>query len=177
MTDLKNYAEALFLIAEEDSCLELIKDELYTVNKVMCDSPEYANLLDTPALSKEERIRLADEAFAALSENVRNTVKLLTEKRQMYAFFGLYSAFTSLYNKKAGIVEVEVISAVKLSDEQISRLQKKLSSKISGKAVIRNKVDSSILGGIILRYDSVQLDGSVKARLDKLSKSLRDAVI
>ncbi len=177
MTDLSNYAEALFLIAEEDGCLDLVQSELCGVKAIIEENPDYTNILDTPALPKEERLRLVEEAFSSLSENVKNLIKILTEKRETHAFGRLYSDFLALYNKRMGIIPVEVISAVELSEEEKEKLCKKLSEKLSGSVVISNTVDKAILGGIILRYDSVQLDGSVKARLDKIAGSLRSAVV
>ncbi len=177
MTDLKNYAEAIFLIAEEDGALSAVKEELYTVKKALADNPEYASLLDNPALSKSERLQLVGQAFSALSENSLNLIKILTEKRSVSAFGKLYSEFLGLYNKKMGIIPVEAISAVALSREQTERLASKLSSRLNGTVEIRNTVDPSILGGIILRYQSLQLDGSVKARLDAIAKDLRSAVL
>ncbi len=177
MTDLKNYAEAVFLIAEEENALELTKNELEALNKVMEENPEYTTILDTPAISKEERLGLVGEAFSGFSENVRNLICIITEKREIHAIPKLYAEFMSLYNKKMGIIPVEVISAVELSPEQTEKLGKKLCEKLSGKVVIKNTVDKKILGGLILRYNSVQLDGSVKARLDSIAESLRSAVV
>ncbi len=177
MTELYNYAEALFLIAEEDGVLEAVKSELLTVKTVLLHNPEYSKILDTPSLPKDTRLGLVTEAFSSLSENTENLIKILTENRQMHGFDRLYSDFLSLYNKKMGIIPVEVISAVALSESQKERLKAKLSGKLSAKVELTNTVDRAILGGLILRYDSVQLDGSLKLRLDSLAESLKSAVV
>ena len=177
MTEVGKYAEAIFLIAEEDGSLEAIYDDLKTVDAVLSSNPEYINILDTPALPKEERLGLIKEAFSSLSENARNLIGILTEKRIMHTFTKLFRDFTRLYNEKAGILEAEVVSAVALSDNQISSLAEKLSKKLSKKVVIKNTVDKTILGGMLLRYDSVQLDASVKSRLDSFASGLKKVTI
>ena len=42
------------------------------------------------------------------------------------------------------------------------------------KIILKNTVKPEILGGVMLRYSGIQLDGSVKARLDGFAKSLKN---
>lgn len=177
MTDLLKYADAIFLLAEEEGMLESVQKELETVNTVLRSNPEYSRILDTPALSKDERLKLIDAAFGTLGEYVQNLLKMLSTSHSTYAFPRLYSAFTKLYNEKKGIVSVEVISAVALTESERSKLKANLERKLCKKVEIINNVDKSILGGIVLRYDSLQLDGSVKTRLDNIERSLKSAAI
>ena len=53
----------------------------------------------------------------------------------------------------------------------------KLTKTLSKTVVLNNIVDASILGGVKLRYGGVQLDGSVKTRLDKFEDALQRTVI
>ena len=64
MTDARSIGNALFLIAEEDGVTERIAEDVGTVRAVLSESPQYVKLLDTPALSKDERIALIDNAFS-----------------------------------------------------------------------------------------------------------------
>lgn len=177
MTDVMKYAEAMFLIAEEDGSLETVCEELLTVDTLLKENPEYAKILDTPALSKDERKRLSSEAFASLSLSVRNLVVILTERRAMHAFDKLYKEFLRLYNDKVGIVEAEAVSAVALTQGEIALLTEKLSKKLSKKVVVRNTVDRSLLGGMLLRYDSVQLDSTVRSKLDGFAEQLKKVTV
>jgi F0F1-type ATP synthase delta subunit len=50
-------------------------------------------------------------------------------------------------------------------------------AKTGKKVILKNKIDKATLGGVILRYGGVQLDGSVKTRLDKFEEALTETVI
>ena len=64
-----------------------------------------------------------------------------------------------------------------MTPRQMEAMRAKL-SRMTGKTVIvRNTVDPSVLGGVVLRYAGKQFDGSVKARLDALEKSLKEIVL
>ena len=177
MTILTKYAEALFLLSEEEGVTDGVVGDLAIVNSIVKDSPEYAKILDTPALPKEERLRLIDEAFGGLNEYVRNVIKMLSAEHNVYAFPRLFAEFTRLYNDRLGIVEVEAVSAVALTERRKARIKERLEKKLSKTVVIKNTVEKEILGGLILRYDSLQLDGSVKTRLEDIERELKSAAV
>jgi len=177
MTDMKEYAKALFLLTEEEGVTDTALSELGTVRELLAEKPTYRNLLDTPALPKNERLGLIDEAFSGMSEYVRNTLKILCERHVIYAVPRLASDFGALYDEARGIERAEAISAVGMTEEQLSALKERLEA-ITGKTVIlKNTVDPTVIGGVKLRYGGIQLDGSVKTRLDSFEKKLRDVVI
>ena len=72
MIGAKEYAKALFLLSEEEGSSERILDELNMLSSLMEENPEYSKLLDTPALPKEERLGLVNEALSSLDENLLN---------------------------------------------------------------------------------------------------------
>ena len=106
-----------------------------------------------------------------------NVIKILTEKHSVHLFPEIAKEYSAIYNDSRGICNAEVISAVQLTDSQAEKIKEKLEA-ITGKTiVIKNTVDKSILGGIKLRYLGKELDGSLKARLNSIEKSLKNTII
>ena len=89
----------------------------------------------------------------------------------------MLDAFEKAYEISRGIERVEVISAVPLTVAQNERLKAKLEGITKKQIIINNTHDPSLLGGMKLRYMGVQLDGSVKSKLDAFEKSLGELVI
>lgn len=173
----KNYGEALFMLANELGEIDVVKTDFDTLCEAIEHNSEYLKLLDTPSLSREERVQLVDAAFGMLNKNLVNMLKILAERRLVYLIFKVREAYVSAYDKHHNIERVEAISAIPLSNEQLNKLQKKL-EKVTGKQiVVTNTIDSSILGGMKLRYLGIQIDGSIKTKLDNFEKSLKDLVI
>ena len=85
--------------------------------------------------------------------------------------------YESLYDEYKGIFNAYVTSAVAMSDVQIEGLRIKLRSLTGKEPRIINTVDPSVLGGVKLRFEGKQVDGTVKGRLDGFEKKLRDLVI
>ena len=177
MASSTQYGKALFEITEELGTTEQVLADMAAVRSLMSASPEYPKLLDTPAVPKEERVGLIEEAFGSFDTHLVNLIKILSEHHSAYLFEKVCSEYSALYDVSRNIERAVAISARPMSEEQIERLRVKLES-MTGKTVkLKNTVDPSILGGLKVRFSGKQLDGSVKARLDSFEKSLRDLVI
>ncbi len=177
MIDAKEYGVALFMLAEEDNTAEKMRDDVELLKEVLRENPDYTRLLDTPALTKDERLAAIDGALKQLDERLMNLVKIMAEKRCAYLLPKALMGFSEELDKARGIERVEAVTAVTMTEEQLERLTKRLSEKLSKTVIVRNTVDERILGGIKLRYMGVQLDGSVRTRLDSFAKSLGEIVI
>ena len=102
---------------------------------------------------------------------------MLCERHSVHLIHSLERAFINIYNESRGIEEVEAVTAIPMSDEQIIKMKKKLEILTGKTVVLKNTVDPAILGGVKLRYLGVQLDGSIKTRLDKFSQAIKNTVI
>lgn len=170
-----DYGRALLMLTEEVGTTEQVYGETLAIREILTECDGYTKLLDTPALSVEERLALVDEAFSSVDTNLKNLIKLLTERRMAHAIPRILSAYEDEYLESRGIVRAEAVTTVPLTEAQKDALKLKL-EKITGKQIIiENRIDPSILGGIKVRYMGIQQDGSVRCRLDELSRILNGA--
>ena len=177
MTDAKEYGRALFELAEESGNTEKLLVDVELVRDAFAANPKYKNLLDTPAVSKDEKLALIDSAFSCVDAYVVNLVKILCEKHSAHLFPKVAQSFFELYDEARGIERVEAITAVPMNDGQLEAMKNKLEAITKRTVIINNKVDKAILGGVVLRYSGVQLDGSIKTRLEDFKKSLSNIVM
>lgn len=177
MIDGKEYGKALFLLTEERGSTERVLGDVRTVRAVLENCPQYAKLQDTPALTVGEKISLLDEAFGSLDDDLCHLLDILTEKRAFYQTVRVLDAFVACYEHSRGIERVEAVTAVPMTDAQKDAMTKKLAAMTGKTILLRNTVDRSILGGVRLRYLGMQLDSSLKTRLDTLEEKLRSTII
>ena len=177
MTDMKEYASALLSLAGESGQTERISEELCALKALLLENPEYTKLLDTPAMKKDERLALAAEAFGGFSEYLLNLIMILSERHLAAGLVRLADEYATLYDEERGILRAEAVSAVAMSDEQIQRLADKLSRSTGKTVIVKNTLDPSMLGGVKLRYAGTQLDGTVRASLDRFERALEGSVL
>ena len=177
MNGARNYAEALFSLSEEMKNSETVLSDIKITHSVLKSNPEYFKLTDTPAISVKEKITLIDTAFSKVDQNVKNLLKILCEKHSVHIFPDIAKEFYEVYNEAYGICPAEVISIKELSAAQTAKIKEKL-EKVTGKTiVIKNTIDSKLIGGIKLRYMGRELDGSLLARLTKIEQTLKNTII
>lgn len=177
MIDARGYGKALFELARENKTDENIRRELLCVRDLLHEHPEYVTLMDTPAVSSQEKHELLNEAFGQMDEMLRNFLSILCDKRSFFRFNACVDAFCAEYDEANDILRATAISAVEMKEAQCEALRKKLAA-LTGKHIeLTNRVDPSVLGGVILRYEGVQIDDSIHTRLETLRRSLAETIV
>ena len=177
MIDTAGYGKALFELAAENGSDMAVREELELICSVLKENRAYVTLLDTPAVSSEEKQTLLHQAFGEMDPMLRNFLCLLCEKRSFYQLSACVNAFNGFYDEAHNLLRATAVTAVPMQERQVEALKKKLEG-ITGKTVIlTNCTDESLIGGITLRYGGVQLEDSIRSRLDKLRRSLSDTIV
>lgn len=177
MIACEEYGRALFSLGEESGKTDALYEELSAVCGIFEKNPAYGKLLDTPAVPKQDRLSMLDEAFSGVDPYILNFLKILCEKRAVSQLSGCFRAYRALYFASNGTAEAVCITARPLSGSQYDALCKKLNAITGKKILLRSEVDPALIGGILLRVDGKQFDGSVKAKLDEFRRRLSETIV
>jgi F-type H+-transporting ATPase subunit delta len=100
-------------------------------------------------------------------------VDFLIKSRKLKLSGKIIEQFSDIYNKRHGIVRVEVTGARKLSEEMTKEIKGFIKKKYKAEEVeLVIMVDEGLKGGIILKVGDEIMDGSVAGRLSELKKIL-----
>ncbi len=172
------YAQGLYTLAREEGLEEELLQQLNVLQESFQEAPEFIKLLSSHNISKSERCCVLDDSFLGkVHPYVLNFLKILTEKGYIRHFSDCCDAYREQYNHEHGILVVKAASAVELTGEQKQKLCKKLALRTGKKIDLQCKVDPTLLGGVRLDYDGCRMDGTVKNRLEDLSKLLKNTVL
>jgi F-type H+-transporting ATPase subunit delta len=171
------YAEALFQVGEESNSTEKLYDELKAVVDIIKENNEFANILKSPIISKEDKKTLITNIFEnKIDKEMINFMKILADKDRLSFLAGIQEAYKALLNNKNNILEGVAITAVPMGESEVNALQAKLSAKYNKTVILKNEVDESILGGVLVRLGNEEIDGTVKNRLDKMKEQLSQVI-
>ena len=173
----KRYGASLYELAAEEKLDEQILTELDTVAASFKAEPAYLRLLSAPNLPQKERRALLDEAFAGAHPYTVNFLKVLCDEGALRELPGCARAYRDLYNQAHGILEVTAACAVDLDAAARQKLTKALEARTGKHIELKVKVEPGLLGGIRLDMGGVQLDGTVRSRLDALKNQLAAATL
>lgn len=97
---------------------------------------------------------------------------LLIDNNRLEILDGVQKQYVKLANEARGIVKVEAISVAPLNDKEQEKIIKLFSDKLNKKIQLVNTVDSTILGGIVLRIGDKVFDGSISKKLQVMKRNL-----
>lgn len=162
----REYAEALFSLAEEEKSAEKYLESLITVKKILEENPDYIGFLASPAIPLSERLASVDEAFGSyMPEYIVSFLKLLCENGKVRTLFGCIEEFAKLTAAFSNRAQAVVYSAVALNDEQKNGVCRKLETVIGKIIDPVYIIDESLIGGIKIEVDGKTFDGSIRHRL------------
>jgi F-type H+-transporting ATPase subunit delta len=163
----------MFQLAVEEGVLTDVNRDLKLCAYAFKSEPEYLKILSSPVVSVREKQTMLQAVFRdRCHELVYNFLCLLAEKGRISLFEEIQKDFVERYNRSQNLLDVEVTTCVPLTEELRQKLIQKLQRQTGKNVSVTEKVDESILGGVVVKYDNTVIDGSVKNRFNELSKRL-----
>ena len=175
MTELaREYGDGLYALCEEENISKDVLEQPLMLQRLFREQPDFTRLLGNMSLSKDERVKILDSVLRGqIHPYLLNFLKILCERCALNEYDGCLAAFKTLYNQAHGIVEATVTTAVPLDDEQRARMAEKLSKMTDKLVVLNEKVDESLIGGVLLEMNGQRYDNTLKNRL----KSIHSAMV
>ena len=171
-TIARPYAKAAFEYARDANALAQWSEGLKAAAQIVAD-PRVAPLTKSPAWSAADLVGLiTDVAGARLDAGMQNFVRVLVENHRLLLLPEIVAHYEVLRSAVENTVDVEVVSAVPLDAAQADKLRAALSTRLKRKVRMQTSVDSTLLGGAVVRTGDLVIDGSLKGRLQRLATEL-----
>ncbi|HEY2914328.1 MAG TPA: ATP synthase F1 subunit delta, partial [Candidatus Angelobacter sp.] len=151
--------------------------EFQQMADVVNSSRELRNVLQNPAVSREQKLKLLDSIIRHIgaTKMLRNFLAVLIDHRRIGNIGDVLEQFKRELDRRMGIAEAKVSSVRELSSAERKSLEQQLAA-ITGKTVRATySQDASLLGGVLVRVGSTIYDGSVQGRLQRMRQELATA--
>jgi len=112
-------------------------------------------------------------ALLGISALTRNFLGVLAGNRRLSALPAIITAFASIAAAQRGEVAAQVTSAHPLTDDQLSALAARLETREGRKVKLTASVNPELLGGLVVRIGSTQIDSSIRTRLNSLAHAMK----
>ena len=172
----ERYAGSLFELAAQTNAVAEVEKNLGRFEELLGGSTDLDRLMKSPVFSAEDQLRaisaIADKA--KIGGLVGNFLRVVAKNRRLFAVPGMIRAFRRIAAEQRGEVAAEVTSAHALTPAQQTELKATLKG-VAGKDVsIAVTVDPSLLGGLVVKMGSRQIDTSLKTKLNSLKLALKE---
>ena len=169
------YAMALFSLARDAKQLEAVSESLAALKGALAESADFRRLIASPMVSRNEAVK----AVAALADSMKldsltaKFLGVLASNRRLNQLGAAIRAFATLAAAHRGEITAEVTSAHPLDQDQVDALKAKLKAEYDRDVALELAVDPAILGGLIVKVGSRQVDGSIRTKLNTLANAMK----
>ena len=168
---VQRYAQALFKEASEASS---VTDDVNLIRSTLGGSPELERLLESPVVPRQKKNAILQSLFGERVQVVTlRFLQILVERGRESLLGAVLERFLVLSNEARGIIAVQARVTSELLKDEKDRLQEVLSTSLGLKVQLETTVDSTLMGGIILKIGDTVYDGSVRHQLSLLQTRLR----
>jgi F-type H+-transporting ATPase subunit delta len=173
LSAVSTYAEALFEAARGRDELEQVLEDLKDFVGALVESEELHLFFYGGQIPEHEKRRAIDALTEGMALSTRNFLKVLSDNGRGEILEEVFRRYDELVTEHLGRVEVEVTTAVELSEEESGRIKERLGSILEGREVIlQTRVNPDLLGGAIFRFGGRMVDGSVRGQLESLREEM-----
>lgn len=166
---INSYAEAFFLLAQEENRTQEYLTALYEICAVLKENPEYSVFLSSYSVSKEKRIEAVESAFSGrLPERAVSFLCILCEKRKVNEIEEITAEYEKMYFAQENISKAIITGAYPFDEEQKKKVKSQLEKLCGHRVIAEFYVDKTLLGGVKAEIDGKIIDSSVRNQLNKL---------
>lgn len=170
-TAARPYAKAVFAKAQEANTLDNWSKQLKAMSEVVAAEGS-SDLFAYPSMGRNQKVDLFKEVVGDIDDQGINLLKTLAENNRFELLPEISQLFEQQKAAAEGSIEVELVSAYEVTDEQRQNLSAALQKRFGREVKLVTKVDGSLMGGAIIRAGDLVIDGSIHSRLKEMKTAL-----
>lgn len=175
-----NYASALYIAAVKANALDKVESELFDLVEATKKSPTFFQFTKDLSVPSDTSVKAINEicAQAKFSDVTKNFLAVLAGNGRLRHMDTIAKRFSELTMAHRGELKAIVTTVIPLPPQEEKELKETLSEILGqGKKVqLEQKIDPSILGGLVVEFGQKVFDMSIKTRARQMERFLREPV-
>jgi F-type H+-transporting ATPase subunit delta len=174
LTIAKKYAKALLAIGLQDGNYEALGEDLNKMADLLGESKDLRIALRSPAFPKSARKTIARKVGerVGLATTTVKFIELLIHRKRMDHFFMITKTYRDLCDEVAGRTRVTLATPLELPSGLVQEIKSLIESITGKEAILSVEMDTSLIGGVLVKNGNVIYDGSLKGKIAKLKHDL-----
>lgn len=171
-TIARPYAKAILEISQEDQSFDRWSSLLQFYS--IASKEKSIRFIFTGVLSTSETMKILSGLFEGfIDEKSYKLLNLMAENKNLLALTCLHDVYTELLNVLNNQANILVTSAFPLNTKDKEEISNLFKEKLNKKVNLVCKVNSDIIGGLLIKYNDLLIDSSVKNKLFRMKQELQ----
>lgn len=168
------YARALFDFSVEKNLMHQITADFQNLEVFLSQTPDLVDYLNNPLISASRKEELLNKTLKSqLNQETFKFLNVLVRRDRINLLQAVIASYLNLVYSLASIKMIEVSTAFPFTNLQKNTLIKKLKDITNAREIrLVINVDSSLIGGFLIKTNSKVIDFTVKNQLQLLAKHL-----
>jgi F-type H+-transporting ATPase subunit delta len=172
---IKHYAKALVETGKENSCFAELIADIEHVSEKFNETLEYKSYFGDKHLSMSQKKAALKKVFGDfISLKTYNFILLLIKEKKLDYLDTILESAKKVNMEDDGVLQVHVESAIAISPAQGKKLESMLSERYGQPVVMKNIVNSEVLGGIKLKVEDTEIDSTISGKISRLRKMIQE---
>ncbi|MFN8714559.1 MAG: ATP synthase F1 subunit delta [Bacteroidota bacterium] len=169
------YAKSLLDLAIEKGQLEQVREDMQLVRDTVHESRELEILLKSPVVKTDKKQDILKAIFGGkIGVITTEFIDIITRKRREAELEIIAESFLTQYRINKNIVTAVITSAAAL-DDTLRKQVLEIVRKMAGTEVeLTEKIDTSLIGGFVLRVGDRQVDTSLIRQIRMLDRNFSE---
>jgi len=164
----KFYAQRFYPFLKKESGKD-ITQTLTELMQIIQGSGNLEGFLSHPSFTIYEKVKLIFKSFGKnIDEETRRILYVLIKNNHVMFLRQIIEEIEKISQVKKGIENVEVKSALRLSEEQKTILQKKISVILDKEILPTFIVEEELIAGFVIKIKGHIIDTSIRSSIEKL---------
>lgn len=168
-TRARPYAKAIFELALETKRLQFWHETLSGLAQIV-NADEDDRWLDSPLLNFAQKIDFFSGVIGK-DPLVANLIKILVKRKKLSLLPEIAVSYQQLFFQQQGILEVKLVTANSLDQDQEERLLTALKQRYRNEIILQHTVDPGLIGGAVMYIGDKVTDLSMRGMLQSLKRS------
>ena len=170
----KSYALALFEISNDDSALNIVENEMRSLNKLLDESLDFKQAILSPLITKEDKkdilFKIAEQNNFSLTS--KKFIGFVANKNRLFFLEKIIKSFLNIVSHDKGELKAKLVSSKELTAEEQKKIKNDFSKDLKSPLIIDYKYDPGLIGGLVIQVGSIMVDTSIKTKLKKLETKM-----
>ena len=165
--------DSVYEAGGRDAVLE-VRDQFESILKITRSNMDLAGALNDSSFEAAQRGQIARGTFAACNPALVEVLAVMAENGDFGLMTRAYNSYVEQLERKLNVSIVDVTTVVALDDHLREVITKKVEADLGTKVVLREHIDKSLLGGILMTAGGKRIDASVATKLEAARTSLKE---
>jgi F-type H+-transporting ATPase subunit delta len=163
------YAKSLLDLAKEKNVEDKVYEDMKFFNQVCDDNHDFYLLLKSPIVSHYDKLTILQKIFTGkVDASSMSIFEIITKKNREEMLPHIAEDYLRQYELLKGIQKAYVTTATPLTEAQKTEFKKIVADATGNTVELVEKIDTTLIGGYVLKVNDRQIDTSVKTKLNEL---------